>query len=133
LASLYQRNLDSYGLTLHQSERVTLRRLDYYIETSNLQHINFIKVDIEGHELSALEGFGEYLNPEFIDYIQFEYGGANLDSHTSLMEIYNYLTAKGFHIAKVMPKGLEIREYHPDMENFNYSNYVAISKEVCPS
>jgi len=130
LASLYQRNLDSYNLELDQSEEIKLRRLDNYIEEKNINHIDFIKIDIEGHELKAFEGFGKYLNGDFIDYIQFEYGGANLDSHVSLMEIYKLLSDCGFKIAKVMRNGLEIREYKPYMDNFNYSNYIAISDRI---
>jgi len=130
LASLYQRNLDSYNMQLNKSEEIVLKRLDTYIEENNIEHIDFIKIDIEGHELKAFEGFGKYLNGDFIDYIQFEYGGANLDSHTSLMEIYKFLNTRGFKIAKIMPNGLEIREYSPFMDNFNYSNYVAISNKV---
>lgn len=130
LASLYQRNLDSYNLSMNQSELISLRRLDTYIESEGIKHVDFIKIDIEGHELSALEGFGSFLNADFVDYIQFEYGGANLDSHTSLMEIYKFLTDRGFSIAKVMPSGLEIREYKPFMDNFMYANYVAISNRV---
>jgi len=128
LASLYQRNLDSYNIKLSHSEEIKLRRIDEYIKQEELQHIDFVKIDIEGHELKAFDGFGEYLNSDFIDYIQFEYGGANLDSHTSLMEIYDFLTKKGFVIAKVMKNGLEIRDYKPYMDNFSYANYVAISK-----
>ena len=130
LASLYQRNLDTYNLKLNQSEEIKLRRLDGYIKEKNINHIDFVKIDIEGHELKALEGFGKYLTLNFIDFIQFEYGGANLDSHTSLMEIYEFLSKKGFKMSKVMPKGLEIRKYQPFMENFRYSNYVAISKGI---
>lgn len=130
LASLYQRNLDSYNLRLNQSEEIKLRRLDKYIEDKNIKHIDFVKIDIEGHELKAFEGFGSYISSHFIDFIQFEYGGANLDSHTSLMEIYKFFNDRGFKIAKVMPNGLEIREYKPYMDNFNYANYVAISQRV---
>ncbi len=130
LASLYQRNLESYHVELNQSEEIQLKRLDEYIKEKSVNHIDFIKIDIEGHELNAFEGMGEYLNSDFIDFIQFEYGGANLDSHTSLMDIYKVLNERGFKIAKIMPKGLEIREYKPYMDNFQYSNYVAISKNI---
>jgi len=130
LASLYQRNLDAYSIKLNQSEEIILKRLDNYIEEHDIVHIDFVKIDIEGHELKAFEGFGKYLNYDFVDYIQFEYGGANLDSHSSLMEIYKFLNMRGFKIAKIMQNGLELREYIPSMDNFNYSNYVAISKKV---
>lgn len=129
-ASLYQRNLECYNLKMDNFEEIVLKRLDRYIEYKNIQHIDFIKIDIEGHELKALEGLGSYLNGDFIDVIQFEYGGANLDSHSSLMEIYKFLREKGFAIGKVLPSGLDIRNYAPFMENFQYSNYVAVSKKV---
>jgi FkbM family methyltransferase len=130
LASLYQRNLDTYNLELNQSEEIKLKRLDLYINEKNINHINFLKIDIEGHELKAFEGFGDYLSGDFIDFIQFEYGGANLDSHSSLMDIYKLLESKGFEIAKIMPYGLELRKYQPFMDNFQYSNYIAISKRI---
>lgn len=130
LASLYQRNLDSYNLELSQRETIKLKRLDGYIKEKNISHIDFIKIDIEGHELRAFEGFGRYLDGDFVDYIQFEYGGANLDSHTSLMELYSFLEEKGFEIAKIVPNGLEIRKYSPFMDNFNYANYVAVSNRL---
>jgi len=129
-SSLYKRNMSSYGFELNQSEEVRLMRMDDYIVENKIEHIDFIKIDIEGHELKAFHGFGKYLASEFIDYIQFEYGGANLDSHTSLMEIYNFLEDRGFYVAKILNNGIEVREYKPYMDNFNYSNYVAISKKV---
>ena len=130
LASLYQRNLDSYNIQLNHSENISLKRMDEYIISNNIQHIDFIKIDIEGHELNAFNGFGSYLNSDFVDYIQFEYGGANLDSHSSLMEIYKFFEERGFSIAKMMPNGLEVRKYTPFMDNFVYSNYVAITKRL---
>ena len=130
LASLYQRNLDSYNLEMNQSEEIVLRRMDEYIKEKNITHVDFVKIDIEGHELKAFEGFGEYLNSDFIDYIQFEYGGANLDSHSSLMELYKFFKDRNFSVAKMMPNGIEIRNYSPYMDNFNYSNYVAISNKI---
>jgi len=46
------------------------------------------------------------------------------------MEIYKLFSNSSFKIAKVMPSGLELREYSPFMDNFNYSNYVAISNKM---
>lgn len=129
-ASLYKRNLSSYSISMDQSEPVETVRLDNYIKENTVAHIHFLKMDIEGHELKALEGLGDYLNGDFIDFIQFEYGGANLDSHSSLMEFFDLLEKTGFKIAKVMPRGLEVRSYEPWMDNFHYANYVAISEKV---
>ena len=130
LASLHKRNLSYYNIELSNKEEISIILGENYIIKKKINHINLLKLDIEGHELKALEGFGKYLSGDFIDFIQFEYGGANLDSHTSLMEIYEFLTNRNFKIAKVMPEGLEFREYKPYMDNFNYSNYVAVSNKI---
>lgn len=130
LASLYKRNLNSYNIEMNKSEKVETIRLDRYIDENGIKHIDFMKIDIEGHELEAIKSLGDYLNKNFIDFILFEYGGANLDSHTSLMELYETFEKNGFVIAKVFPKGLDIRPYKAWMDNFTYSNYVAISNNI---
>lgn len=130
LASLYQRNLSSFGISLNQSEIVKTVRLDTYIKDNQIAHIHFMKVDIEGHEVAAFGGMGEYLSGDFVDFIQFEYGGANLDSKTSLMELYALFESRGFVVGKLMPRGIELRAYQPWMENFQYANYVAVSRQI---
>ncbi len=131
LASIYKRELDN--LVLDKRETIKLIRLEDYIAQKQISHIDFLKLDIEGHELFALEGLGEYLNSDFIDFIQFEYGGCNVDSRTYLRDFYDILGKKGFVIAKIMPNGLELKKYSPIMENFQYSNYIAISEKVFES
>ena len=130
LASLHQRNLSAFGLTLDHSETVQTVRLDNYIQNRKIDHIHLLKIDIEGHEIAAFEGMGENLSGDFVDFVQFEYGGANLDSKTSLMELFELFSLRGFAVAKIMPKGLELRSYKPWMENFQYANYVAVSKNL---
>lgn len=68
----------------------------------------FIDNLFKNFEKNIVFNIGAYLNSNFIDYIQFEYGGADLDSH----------------------KGLKVRDYKPYMGNFQYSNYVAISNRI---
>lgn len=130
LASFYKRDLSAYSIQFQFSEVVDTTRLDSYIEKNNIPHIDLLKIDIEGHELTAFRGMGRYLTGQYVDFIQFEYGGANLDSHTSLMELYGVLERAGFVVAKLMPRGLDIRPYQPRMDNFQCANYVAISGEI---
>lgn len=131
LASLYQRNLAHYGLQLSRREQISLIRADDYIAQKGIPHIHFLKVDTEGHELSVFRGFGTYLSPDFIDVVQFEYGGANLDSRTSLLDLYELLQKKGFVLCKIMKNRIEERSYSPSMENFVYANYLALGKKYC--
>ena len=126
LASLYKRDLKNYGISLGRTESISLKRLDTYIQENKISKVNLLKIDVEGHELEVLRGLGQYLNPDFIDFIQFEYGGCNLDSVTKLSDPYDVLAKNGFEICKIMPKYLEFRKYKIYMENFTYSNYVAV-------
>lgn len=126
LGSLYERNLDFYDLKMNDEETVELKTAKEYIENNKITKINLLKIDAEGHELKVLAGFEERLNPSFIDFIQFEYGGANIDSHTNLLDFYNLLIPRGFKIAKIMSDCLELRDYNPRFDNFTYQNYVAV-------
>lgn len=130
LASLYKRKLDHYNIFLDQTETISLSTLEIYIEDNNIEHIDLIKIDVEGNELKVLEGMKKYLNNNFVDFIQFEYGGTNLDSHTSLADFYGLLEGRGFRIAKIMPTSLEYKVYKPEMDSFKYANYVAVSDKV---
>jgi hypothetical protein len=48
----------------------------------------------------------------------------------SFLIFFSLLEEKGFCIAKILRKGLELRRWKPYMENFQYSNYVAISNKI---
>ena len=130
LASLYERDLKHYGIDMSQTEEITVDRGDTYLTKHNISHIHLLKIDIEGHEIPALEGFGTYLSSEHIDFVQFEYGGANLDARSSLRELFTLLEGKGFIMTKMMRSGLERRTYHPRLENFVYQNWVAVSPRI---
>lgn len=128
-SSVYKRNLKHYGLEFEKFQIVRMERGEDYIKQKNLQHINFVKIDTEGHDLHVLLGFGDFLNAEFIDFIQFEYGEVMIDSRTFLRDFFDLLIPKGFKIGKIMRDGIEIRNWKLYMENFVYSNYIAISEK----
>ena len=114
---------------MNKKETISLIRLEDYLTEQNITSIDFLKIDIEGHELAAFRGMGAYLSADRIKAIQFEYGGANLDSGTTLRELYQTLEGAGFILAKIMKNGVEIRPYSLRMENYQYANYAAFSKK----
>ena len=130
LASLHRRDLFARSLGPAGTETVETIRLEDYLRSRAIDHVDFLKLDVEGHERAALEGLGIYLSGERMDFLQFEYGGTYLDAHVSLREIYRLFEEAGFAVAKVMRHGLELRPYQPRMENFQYANYVAISRKI---
>ncbi len=127
LASLYQRDLKNYHIELKMEEEIELRRLDNYIEEKEIPHIHLLKIDVEGHELKAFQGLGKFLDAKFIDIVQFEYGGTNIDAGTHLKQFFDLFEHADFQLFKIMRDYVEPRTYHLNMENFNYANYLAIS------
>jgi FkbM family methyltransferase len=130
LASLYQRDVSEYDIKMNQKEKIHLIRLDKFFIENNITVIDFLKIDIEGHELSAFEGMGDFLTPDKIRCIQFEYGGANIDSRTYLRDFVYQFTSKGYTIYKIKRASLEPFVYSARKENFQYTNFVAMDSKI---
>jgi FkbM family methyltransferase len=74
LASLSKRKLDHFGIDFNLEEKVEVIKFeDYWINNLNKREIDLLKMDIEGHELHALEGLGDAI--KYIKAIQIEFGG----------------------------------------------------------
>ncbi len=125
-ASLHKREL----LNPLKQQVIQTIRGDTYVADKRIPKIHLLKVDTEGHEISVLKGFGDFLQAKTIDCIQFEYGGATLDAHGTLRELFLLLESRGFVIARLMPTYLEVQHYHPLLEDFEYRNYVALGSEL---
>lgn len=75
--------------------------IDSFIESNKISHINFIKIDTEGHELSVLSGMKNILKEKIVDFIQIEYGdclteiGKNLRDVLSFLSDYEYTLFDG--------------------------------------
>jgi FkbM family methyltransferase len=83
LSSLYKRNLAHKGISMSHSEEVKISTVDDYVQANNIERIALLKLDVEGHELSVLQGARESL-PSRVLTVQFEFGGCNLDSRNVL-------------------------------------------------
>ena len=65
---MHNRNLKHFGMTLDQTEDVSLLTLDEFCRMEPLQRIHFLKLDVEGHELKLLQGAHELLERGGIDF-----------------------------------------------------------------
>lgn len=104
-------------------------RLADYLESESIERVDLLKLDVEGSELSALEGLGARLTPDCVRLVQFEYGGTTLDAGVTLGRLMQLLQARGYRVGKLFPHAVELRSYAPWMEHFAYSNYVALSPD----
>jgi FkbM family methyltransferase len=129
LGSLTKRKLDHFGIPFDTQESVALMRFEDYWE-SNLRrrHIDLLKLDIEGHELSALRGFGRSIDN--ISVIQFEFGGCNIDTRTFFRDFWYFFTDAGFILHRITPASTQvINQYREIDEFFSTTNYIAVKRQ----
>ncbi|MCH9620757.1 MAG: hypothetical protein S4CHLAM20_01610 [Chlamydiia bacterium] len=106
---------------------VNLSTLDNFLENSEIKKIDLLKIDTEGEEYNILCGATKALSKGLISRIQFEYGGCYIDAKTKLEDVYYLLTSFGYKIYRLLPEDkLEITKWDPILENYQYSNYIAI-------
>ena len=128
LASLTKRKLDHFNIKFDKSEKVNLVRFDNYWLDENLI-IDFVKIDVEGHELDVLKGFGKFINRTKL--IQFEFGGCNIDTKTFFQDFWYFFTEKGFLLYRINPRGYSIIPiYSEEEEFFQTTNFIAVNKSL---
>ncbi|MFA5396644.1 MAG: FkbM family methyltransferase [Methanogenium sp.] len=100
--------------------------VERYCEIRKIPKINYLKIDAEGSEFDIIKGAYSLLNNKAIDFIEFEYGGTYIDSHTTLAEIHSILRSKDYHILKVEKTHFILKNnLQASDENFEYSIFVA--------
>jgi hypothetical protein len=133
LSTLYRRLIAEpiYGIKAPKKIYVDTSTVDIYCEKFNINKINFLKIDTEGAELDVLKGSENMLKNNKIDHIQFEYGGCFLDSNTTLQQLCKHMSIYNYQLYKIEKDNITIiNEFDNSLENFIYSNFLYINKEI---
>ena len=129
MASLHQRRLDHFGISMDRRETVNVTSLDSFCRGNGVSTIDLLKLDVEGHELAVLRGAQGLLDANTIGAIQFEFGGCNIDSRTFFQDFF-YLLSGRFRLYRVLPRGLvRVDRYRETDEVFVTTNYLALSSD----
>ncbi len=122
LGSLTLRNLDFIDVGFAHVEEIQISTGSSFLNKYG-RVPDFIKIDVEGHEIEVLRGFGERLSD--VSLIQFEFGGCNIDTRTYFKDFWLLLSAD-FTIHRITPNGLiTIEKYSEQEESFMTSNFLA--------
>ena len=134
LNSLYMRRglEDGYGRNSQsKTELIRVETLDGYCQQANISFIDFLKVDVEGHELEVFKGGLKLLSQGKIKQIQFEYGGCNIDAGVLLKDLFDFFIPYQYTFYQVYPKCLRhILRYDQRLENYQYKNFLIIHKNL---
>lgn len=131
-SSLYRRNMDHWSIdsSLKKEEKVAIVNPIEFCRINNIEHIHFIKLDVEGNELNILQSMETMITLQKIDFIQFEFGVCNVESKAFFKDFYSLLNPY-FLIFRIVKDGLHpILKYHEIHEVFITVNYLAVSKKI---
>ena len=129
-ASLYKDVL----LNFHKANNLVemqflMTTLDKFCQKENINFIDFIKIDVEGHELEVLKGAERMIADKKISIIQFEFNVCNIISRVFLKDFYELL--KGYDIYRIdSDRLIPLFEYDFANEIFKFQNFLAISQHI---
>jgi len=103
--------------------------IDNFCQKNKIEEIDFLKIDVEGNELSVLQGASKMLADGGIKIIQFEINAHNIYARVFLRDFY--LLLKDFEFFRLKADGMvSLGEYRPINEIFTAQNMLAIHKTI---
>lgn len=107
-------------------EQVPVARLDTWAAAEGIDHIELLKIDVEGAELDVLRGAGDLLAGGAVDLVQFEFGRRNQLAGTRMEDLFDLLA--GYRLHRLVLDGLHpLGDYHEGLElPYSATNYVAV-------
>ena len=129
IGGVYNRDLIFHDIPHSKQEKSRFKTTENFCLENKIDHIHFMKIDVEGHELSVLKGALSFLENAQIDFIQFEFGAGNIFSRTYFTDFYSLLS-KNYVLYRLLKDGLiPITSYNAELEMQILTYYVAISKK----
>jgi FkbM family methyltransferase len=126
-ASLYEASVTEFHEQAAVATTVAVERLDEVAAREGITHIDFLKIDTEGHELAVLSGAAGLLREGGIGQIQFEFNALHVYSRVFFRDFRNLL--RDYELYRLLPKGLlPLNGNITATEIFGYQNILAVPK-----
>jgi FkbM family methyltransferase len=110
-----------------KTETIRIDTLDAFCAAQAIDRVDFLKMDVEGHELGVLNGAAGLFGRRAIGAVQFEYGGCNIDSRTFMKDFFEFFQVRGYTLHKIYPdRLLPVARYDQRLDNFQHQNWVAM-------
>lgn len=128
-ASVYRDVFEFIHKKAATAHNVKCETIDNITETLNIDRIDLLKIDTEGHELAVLKGAKSLIDSGRISAIQFEFNEMNVISRTFFRDYVELLPTYRFF--RLLPDGLlPLATYRPiDCEIFAFQNILCLHKK----
>jgi FkbM family methyltransferase len=109
----------------------SIRTGDGYVATAGVERIAYLKIDVEGAEMSVLRGFAGSLAKGTIAAVQFEHGPAHVVTRHLLIDFVELFRGYGYEVCRMFPRAIVPLQYDPaEHENFTGANFLAVRGDV---
>ena len=121
--------LDFYKVESIAEIEMELTTIDNFCQQQQIDFIDFLKIDVEGHEIEVLKGAKNKIDEKKIKIIQFEFNVCNVISRVFLKDFYEILL--NYDIYRLDSNRLiPLLEYNFTNEIFQFQNFLAILKQA---
>ena len=125
IASFFRRDVARHGMGMSEEESVDVSTIDDFVCDHEIEIIHLLKLDVEGNEYNCLLGAEKSLNEGKIRFIQFEFGGTQIDARHFFKDYWDMLSSH-YRIYRIVRNGLRrIASYDESREIFHACNYLA--------
>lgn len=131
-AAVHQRRDSYFSSSTFTPTDVETVTIDDVVRLHEIARVDFMKIDVEGHELDVLLGAKESLASRRIKAFSFEFGSGNINSRTFFHDFWDLIVPLGYKIYRILPSSrlMPIREYYEDCEYFRgVTNYIGVLSE----
>ena len=123
-------SLESSSAATTGTEPVELITAEEFCRSQNIDHIDLLKIDAEGHDMMVIEGARGLLARKAIGVVQFEYNWRWVEPHKTLLDAFKFFEPLGYRIGKITPAAIEFySKWHFELETFREANYIACLPE----
>lgn len=128
-ASLHEGVISSIHGSVASSVKVEVTTIDEFSQEHNIDHIDFLKVDAEGHELQVLKGAEKMIKNNSIGIIQIEFNEMNVISRVFFRDFVSLLAE--YIPFRLLPYGaMRLKKNPLRSEIFAFQNLVFINKKI---
>jgi len=107
----------------------TLQTIDHFCEVNKIDFVDYLKIDVEGHEVNVLKGAKKMIQEKKIGSLQLEYNYLWKNTTNTIEEVFNLLS-ENYNIYRLTFWGkIATKKFHKSLETYpSAANYIAILK-----